>query len=91
VQVKYAGGKCPKQCRGVIPVGLKKCRTDGRPPLKHYTVEEIDAVLVYLVATDQILWLGPEVFVGRSSLHIRLEPARNGQKKGCLMAVDYVW
>jgi hypothetical protein len=91
VQVKYAGGKSPKQCRGVIPVGLKKSRKDGRPPLKSYTAEEIDAVLVYLPATDQLLWFGPEIFVGRSFLHIRLEPARNGQKKGCLMAADYVW
>jgi hypothetical protein len=91
VQVKYAGGKSPKQASGVIPVGLKKWRTDGRPPILYYTADEIDAVLVYVRATDQILWFGPEVFEGRSFLHIRLEPARNGQKKGCLMAADYVW
>jgi hypothetical protein len=90
-QVKYAGGKCPKQVNGVIPVGLKKWRTDGRRPIWHYTAEEIAVVLVYLRATDQILWFGPEVFVGRTMLYIRLEPARNGQKKGCLMAADYVW
>src|SRR5438309_2267143 len=29
VQVKYAGGKTPKQVSGVVPVGLKKWRTDG--------------------------------------------------------------
>jgi hypothetical protein len=72
-------------------VGLKKWRTDGRAPIWHYTAEEIDAVLVWLKATDQVLWFGPEVFVGRASLQIRLQPSRNGQNKGCLMAADYVW
>ena len=91
VQVKYAGGKAPKQASGVIPVGLKKWRSDGRPPIRHYTAAEIDAVLVYMRATDQILWFGPEVFEGRTALHIRIEPARNGQEKCCLMAADYVW
>jgi hypothetical protein len=91
VQVKYAGGKSPKQASGVIPVGLKKWRTDGRPPILYYTAAEIDAVLVYVRRTDQILWFGPEVFEKRSCLHIRVEPARNGQQKGCLMAADYVW
>jgi PD-(D/E)XK nuclease superfamily protein len=91
VQVKYAGGKSPKQASGVIPVGLKKWRTDGRPPIRHYTASEIDAVLVYVRATDQILWFGPEVFEGRMALYIRIEPTRNGQEKGCLMAADYVW
>jgi hypothetical protein len=90
-QVKYAGGKSPKQASGVIPLGLKKWRTDGRPPVWHYSAEEIDAVVVYLPATDQILWFGPEVFQRRTMLHIRLEAARNGQEKGCLMAADYVW
>src|SRR5438132_1694866 len=41
VQVKYAGGNSPKQASGAIPVGLKKWRTDGRPPLMYYTAEEI--------------------------------------------------
>ncbi|HJT77055.1 MAG TPA: group I intron-associated PD-(D/E)XK endonuclease [Gemmataceae bacterium] len=91
VQVKYTDRKPPKQASGVIPVGLKKWRTDGRPPIPYYTAEEIDAVLVYLRVTDQLLWFGPEVFEGRSALFIRVEPARNGQQKGCLMAADYVW
>jgi hypothetical protein len=91
VQVKYAGGKSPKHVNGVIPVGLKKWRTDGRPPIFYYTAAEIDAVLVYIRKTDQILWFGPEVFDKRRTLQIRLEPTRNGQQKGCLMAADYVW
>jgi PD-(D/E)XK endonuclease len=91
VQVKYAGQKTPKQASGVIPVGLKKWRTDGRPPLLCYTTEEIDALLVYVPTIDEIFWFGPEVFAGRQNLYIRLEPTRNGQQKGCLMAANYVW
>jgi len=91
VQVKYGGAKSPKQASGVIPVGLRKMRTDGRPPILYYTAEEIEAVLVYVPKIEKILWFGPEVFEGRTFLHIRLEPARNGQTKGCLMAADYVW
>jgi hypothetical protein len=90
-QVKYAGGKAPKQASGVVPVGLKKWRTDGRAPILYYTAAEVDAVLVYVRALDQILWFGPEVFEGRRVLSIRIEPTRNGQQKGCLMAADYVW
>src|ERR1043165_2287004 len=40
VQIKYAGAKCPKQVSGIVPVGLKKWRTDGRPPILYYTTEE---------------------------------------------------
>jgi hypothetical protein len=90
-QVKYAGGASPKQCQGMVPVGLRKCRTDGRPPIPYYTVDEIDLLLVYVRKIDQILWFGPEVFDGRKRLHIRIEPTRNGQKKNCLMATDYIW
>jgi hypothetical protein len=91
VQVKYAGGKSPSQANGVIPVGLKKWRSDGRPPIRYYTAAEIDALLVYVRKIDRILWFGPEVFQQRTMLHIRLEPARNGQHKGCLMAADFLW
>jgi hypothetical protein len=56
-----------------------------------YTAEEIDAVLVYVRKIDKIFWFGPEVFERRSMLCIRLEPSRNGQHKGCLMAHDYIW
>ena len=90
-QVKYAGGKAPKQANGVVPVGLKKWRSDGRPPIRYYTAAEVDVVLVYVRAIDQILWFGPEIFAGKTMLQIRIEPTRNGQRKGCLMAADHIW
>lgn len=90
-QVKYAGGASPKQCQGVVVVGLRKWRNDGRKCIPCYTAAEIDALLVYVRKLDRILWFGPEVFDGRRFLQIRLEPTRNNQKKGCLMAADYLW
>jgi hypothetical protein len=90
-QVKYAGGSSPRQCQGVVPVGLSKWRNDGRAIIPCYTEAEIDLLLVYVRKIDKILWIGPEVFDGRTKLYIRIEPTRNNQSKGCLMAADYVW
>ena len=90
-QVKYAGGSSPKRCHGVVKVGLQKWRNDGRAIIPCYTADEIDLLLVYVRKIDRILWFGPEVFDGRDRLHIRLEPARNNQQKGCLIAEDYIW
>jgi hypothetical protein len=92
VQVKYAGDrKALKHASGVVSVGLSKWRVDGRGPILGYSTEEIHAVLVYVRKLDQVLWVGPEIVAGRTALYIRVEPTRNGQKKGCLMAADYVW
>ncbi len=95
-QVKYAGGSSPKQCQGVVPVRLRKWRirkwrNGGRAIIPYYTAAEIDLLLVYVRKIDRILWFGPEVFDGRPVLFIRIEPTRNNQAKGCLMAADYIW
>ncbi len=90
-QVKYTNRASPKQSRGVVPVGLSKWRNGGRSISPCYTASEIDLLLVYVRKIDKILWLGPEVFDGRSTLFIRITPARNNQQKGCLMATDYIW
>jgi hypothetical protein len=90
-QVKYAGGSSLKHGQGVVWVGLRKWRTDGRKPIPYYTTAEIDLLLVYVRKIDRILWFGPEVFDGRRNLHIRVEPCLNNQVKGCLMADRYIW
>jgi hypothetical protein len=87
-QVKYGGGASPKQCQGVVSVSLRKWRNDGRRILRCYTTAEIDLVLVYVRKLNQVLRFGPEVFNGRDRLHIRIEPTRNNQAKGCLLAED---
>jgi hypothetical protein len=90
-QVKYTARSSPRQCRGVVPVRLSKWRNDGRAVIPYYTAEEIDLLLVYVRKIDKILAFGPEAFDRRQNLFIRIEPTRNNQKKGCLMAADYIW
>lgn len=90
-QVKYTNRSSPKQCQGVVPVGLSKWRNGGRSITPCYRASEIDLLLVYVRKIDKILWFGPEVFDGRPRLHIRITPTRNNQQKGCLMAADYIW
>ena len=51
----------------------------------------MDALLVYLPRVDRICFFPREVFCGKSGLNIRLEPARNGQSKGCVPAEKFFW
>jgi hypothetical protein len=88
-QVKYVD-RAPSGCVGSIEVDLRKqCRNNGKT--KKYSEKEVDVVLAFLPSTRQILWIPPSLFSGRSSISFRTEPAKNGQKKGVLMAQDYVW
>jgi hypothetical protein len=91
VQVKYAGGEPWAGRSGVIGVGLRKWRNGGRSVIHHYRASEMDLLLVYIRKLDCILCFGPDVFDGRRELQIRFEPAKNNQKKGCLMAVNHIW
>jgi PD-(D/E)XK endonuclease len=90
-QVKYANAAPPKQSQGVVQVGLAKWRNGGRAVIPCYTADEIDLLIVYVRKIDRLLWFGPEVFDGRRALFIRIEPSRNNQTRGCLMAEDYIW
>ncbi len=77
VQVKHAASR-----NGVVGV---KCTSDsltnGRVRrTKHYTDEMIDWIAVYDSTTDRCFYVpATELGHGRSMLHLRLEPARNGQ------------
>jgi hypothetical protein len=90
-QVKYAGGQPWAGRSGVVSVGLRKWRNGGRKILPCYKATEIDLLFVYVEKIDQILRFGPEMFHGRRELQIRIAPAKNNQRKGCIMASEYVW
>jgi hypothetical protein len=90
-QVKYSNRKHGRQAEGVVPVGLRKWRKQGTNRILLYKACEIDLVLVYVRKIDKILCFGPDVFDGRQELQIRIVPAKNNQRIGCLMATDYVW
>ena len=85
-QVKYAGGISAK-CQGVSIVGLTK----GERGEKRYSSDEIDVLLVYLPCADQVCWLGPEIFHGKTAVQIRHLPAKNNQIKGCVLLAEHIW
>ncbi len=85
-QIKYAGGS-RASVSGVAIVSLTK----GARGERRYTSDEIDVLLVYVPVVDKLCWFGPEIFHGKTGLHIRYAPTRNGQNKGCVLVDNYVW
>ena len=80
VQVKYGrsdGRVLPVRCRS-------HSLTNGKVRVtKLYTAALIDWLAVWDATTDQCFYLpAAELGEGRSLLHLRLEPARNGQHVG---------
>ena len=88
VQVKYT-----RSDGEVVEI---RCRshslTNGRVrAVKHYTARTVDWIAVYEATSDRCYYLASEVLgTGRSILHLRLTPSRNGQIAGIRPATDYV-
>ena len=82
-QVKY-GNRATGHSTGAVRVDLRR---HG----KIYTGTEIDVLLVYLPVVECLCWFESETFAGRKDLHIRFQPAKNGQRSGCLFVEDHVW
>lgn len=88
VQVKYSASR-----DGVLPVRCQSASlTNGRVrAIKRYTSAVIDWLAVYDATTGRCFYipataLGP----GRSLIHLRLDPARNGQRRGIWWAEDFL-
>jgi hypothetical protein len=59
--------------------------------IKHYTAETIDLLAVYDATSDRCYYVpAKELGAGRSTLCLRLTPARNGQRLGTRPAEDYL-
>lgn len=57
---------------------------------KHYTADTVDWIAIYDRTSDRCYYLpASELGSGRSMLHLRLTPARNGQHIGIRNATDY--
>ena len=54
-----------------------------------YTAEEIDAVAAYCPEVDECYYLPIEMIEGMTGVHLRLAPARNGQKAFVHFAADH--
>ena len=88
VQVKYTrsdGAVINVRCRSHSLTNGKVRR------VKHYTAKTIDLLAVYDATTDRCYYVPAAVLGGgRSSLYLRLKPARNGQRLKTRPAEDYL-
>lgn len=86
-QVKYTTMK-PSAAAGSVEVDLRKRNRTG---VKLYSDTEIDLLLVYVPEADMICQFGPQDFNGKTSITIRLTPAKNKQSKNTKVALDHTW
>jgi hypothetical protein len=88
VQVKHArsnGAVIAVRCGSHSLTNGKIRRT------KHYTARTIDLLAVYDATTDRCYYIpAAELGPGRSVMHLRLRPARNGQRVGTRPAENYL-
>lgn len=66
---------------------------DGYNNRKPYIEGEIDALVIYVPSLDIWLWFDPPFFVGKASLHIRLNPytKRYKNRNHALVMQDFIW
>lgn len=86
VQVKYGGAKKD----GAIVVTLSSSY-NGSTVLRSYSKEEIDALVIYLPDTDDLVWLEAKHVVDKKAIQLRREKPKNNQKKGIWMVEDFIW
>lgn len=85
IQVKYTasdGRVVEVRCR-TTTVTAGRVRATAR-----YTAAEVDWLAVFDATTDRCYYVPASRFDGRSVLHLRLRPARNGQQRGVTLAAD---
>jgi hypothetical protein len=85
-QVKYAG----IEHGGAVQVDLRK-ETRGNGKKKVYTANEVDCIIVYVPKIKDVFYLSASLFDGRKSLSLRIEPCKNHQTKGVVLAKDLRW
>ena len=85
VQVKWATLKGL-----VVSIPLRTSRhTPGGYVRTQYSTAEIDGFAAYCRELDRCFFLPIAQFLGRTNVHLRLGPTRNGQLRGVKMADDY--
>jgi prevent-host-death family protein len=86
VQCKWGSEKA-----GVISVRLSSCyHSPTRGYVKAtYDGSEVDVVAVYCGALGRCYLLPVDLFAGRGTVHLRLDPAKNNQRAALNWAADY--
>jgi hypothetical protein len=75
---------------GVIVVYTRTSRLTPRGYVRTtYDASEIDGVAAYCDALGRSFWLPIGECAGHAVVHLRIEPARNGQRQGLKWAAQY--
>ena len=87
IQVKYSS-----QQESPGSVVFKTASSTNHTTNKHYDTYEndVDGFLLYNSITDEIYYLPIDVVGSKKTITVRMEPAKNGQTKNCLMSQDYL-
>jgi hypothetical protein len=76
----------------VVGIRIGTCRhTPNGYVRTTYSANEVDAVVAYCAALDEVYYLPIEKVAGMTHVHLRLRPARNNQQLGVTMAADHVF
>jgi len=88
-QIKYADAAA-NHSQGAVWVNFFNAKDKEKYKLDKY-LDGVDSLLVYVPKIDAVLWFDAKDLKKKTSLHIRLKPPKNNQKKGITLAEDYVW
>lgn len=88
VQIKYADGKM-SHSEGSVRVNIEYM--DRKRNIYTYKTTEVDGLIVYIPRIDRLCFFPPKVFAGKRNLCIRVDPPKNRQTRGILLANDYFW
>ena len=85
VQCKWAN-----LTRGAVAIRLYSCRRAAEGlRSRGYTAEEVDAIAAYCAELDECYYVPMAEIASRRVMHLRREPARNGQHKRLHFAEQY--
>jgi hypothetical protein len=85
VQCKWANLE-----QGAVVVRARSCRRAAEGiRSRSYTVDEIDAIAAFCPETNECYYLPMADIAYRKVVHLRTEPARNGQRKRLHFAEQY--
>lgn len=96
IAIDHGSGPLRVQCKwarrhgDVIVVHARTCRLTPAGYIRTtYSADEIDALGVYCSDIDRCYLIPAEQLDGRGTLHLRLQPTRNGQRGAVTMAARY--
>lgn len=89
IQVKYCD-HAPADADGSVHVEFRKCSNNGKER-PCYTEKEVDAVVVFVAPIKRFCYIPIDVVANKTSINLRYQSPKNGQRAGVYMCKDYYW